>query len=273
MKLRGWLAALAIGVCSNALASESVPTDFTASYLPLADLEAKLTENGLIVIGQHAINGNDQYTSVIYTSDDLKKLGRQSGRGFIAALRILHNAEKQELVASNPEYFIRAFFQKEYTDGMEQPVMKALESALGKMEPTDDELSVKKLAKYHFMVSMPYYDDFVCVAKGPSADLMARLEANAEDRIVYKLDINGDGSSMLCGVGLPDGLEKFNEKLETMDQSHLLPYMVLIENGGANILHAKFFMALSFPQLSMTEFMKIMSVPGNIEDAFKADFK
>ena len=47
----------------------------------------------------------------------------------------------------------------------------------------------------------------------------------------------------------------------------------LIENGKANILHAKFFLALSFPQLSMTEFMKIMSVPGNIEDAFKADFK
>ena len=78
---------------------------------------------------------------------------------------------------------------------------------------------------------------------------------------------------MLCGVGLPDGLEKFNEKLDTMGQSHLLPYMVLIENGEANILHAKFFLALSFPQLSMTEFMKIMSVPGNIEDAFKADFK
>jgi hypothetical protein len=273
MKLWGWLAVLAIGVCSASFASESIPTDFTASYLPLADLEAKLTENGLTVIGTYAINGNDQYTSVIYTSDELKKLGSQSGRGFISALRILHNAEKQELVASNPEYFIRAFFQKEYTYGMEQPVMKALEAALGKMTPTDDNLSAKKLAKYHFMVSMPHYDDFVRVAKGPTADLMATLEANAKGRIVYKLDIKGDGSSMLCGVGLPDGIEKFNDKLDTMEQSHLLPYMVLIENGEANILHAKFFLALSFPQLTMGEFMKIMSVPGNIEDAFKADFK
>ena len=151
--------------------------------------------------------------------------------------------------------------------------MTALEAALGKMEPTDDRLSPKKLSKYHFMVSMPYYDDFVRVAKGSTTDLMAKLEANAGDRIVYKLDIKGDGSSMLCGVGLPDGIEKFNEKLGTMDQSHLLPYMVLIENGEANILHAKFFLALSFPQLSMTEFMKIMSVPGDIADAFKADFK
>ena len=169
--------------------------------------------------------------------------------------------------------FIRAFYQKKYTEGMETPVVEALESALGDLEPTDDELSPKKLSKYHFMVSMPYYDDFVRVARGSTTDLMAKLEANAGDRIVYQLDIKGDGSSMLCGVALPDGIEKFNEKPGTMNRSHLLPYMVLIENGEANILHAKFFLALSFPQLSMAEFMKIMSVPGDIADAFKADFK
>lgn len=273
MKPLRWLIVLVAGIYGTAFASESVPTDFTASYRSLADLEAKLTENGFTVIGRHAVNGNENYTSVIYTSDDLKQLGAQSGRGFIAALRILHNAEKQELVASNPEYFIRAFYRKKYTDGMEAPVVKALEAALGDLEPTDDTLSPKKLSKYHFMVAMPYYDDFVRIAKGPTAELMAKLEANAGDRIVYKLDIKGDGSSVLCGVGLPGGIEKFNEKLGTMDRSHLLPYMVLIEDGEANILHAKFFLALSFPQLSMTEFMKIMSVPGDIEDAFKADFK
>ena len=31
-------------------------------------------------IGTHAVNGNENYTSVIYTSDDLKQLGAQSGR-------------------------------------------------------------------------------------------------------------------------------------------------------------------------------------------------
>ena len=58
-----------------------------------------------------------------------------------------------------------------------------------------------------------------------------------------------------------------------MGQSHLLPYTVLVENGEANILHAKYYLALSFPRLSMTEFMKIMSVPGDIKDAFEADFQ
>jgi hypothetical protein len=58
-----------------------------------------------------------------------------------------------------------------------------------------------------------------------------------------------------------------------MKQSHLLPYCVLIENGEAKIMHAKFYLALSFPRLTMGEFMKIMSVPGDIKDEFKTLFK
>lgn len=273
--MRRWLWIVgAIGCfCGMAKAAEPVPTDFEAAYVELDVLEKKLVENGLVVIGKHIVAGNEKYTSVVYTSADLKKLGQTSERGFISVLRILHNAEKQELVASNPEYYVRAFFQKDYTADMEAPVMTALESALGKLAPTDDSLSAKKLAKYHFMMSMPYYDDFVRVAKGTTPELLKKLETNAKGRVVFKLDIKGDGSSVLCGVALPNDLEKFNDKLNTMGQSHLLPYMVLIENGEANILHAKFYLALSFPQLTMGEFMKIRSVPGDIKDAFKADFK
>ncbi len=103
--------------------------------------------------------------------------------------------------------------------------------------------------------------------------LCEKLEANAKDRIVFKLPLNKEGSAVLYGVALPKTIESFNVKLDTMGQSHLLPYTVLVEGGEANILHAKYYLALSFPQLTMTEFMKIMSVPGDIKDSFKADFK
>ena len=273
MKYWGWLVVLVVGLSPVLYAADRVATDFKASYLPINELEEKLSAEGLMVIGKHSVNGNDKYTSVIYTSAALKKLGSNEGRGFCSVLRILHNAEKKELVASNPEYFIRAYFQQDYKIGMETPVMKALESALGKLEPTDDQLSPKKLAKYKFMMGMPKYDDFVRVAKGSVTELSSKLESNTKGRIAFRLDIKGVGTSLLYGVGLPDGLEKFNDKIDTMNQSQLLPYAVLIEDGEANILHAKFYLALSFPQLTMTEFMKIMSVPGNIKDAFKADFK
>ena len=262
-----------MGITTLARAAETTPTDFKAGYLSLEHLEKKLTENGLEIIGTHEVAGSNAYTVVVYTSDDLKKAARIPGRGFIAALRILHDSNEKQLVVSNPEYYMRAFLQKEYKEGMAKPVNDALAAALGTLTPTDDSLKTKKLAKYHFMLSMPYYDDFQRVAKGSTDELCAMLEANAKDRIVFKLNVADDGSAVLYGVALPVEIEKFNEKIGTMGHSQLLPYTVLIENGEANILHAKFYLALSFPQLTMTEFMKIMSVPGNIKEAFEADFE
>ena len=273
MKFKAWLSVLFLAVCMSAFSAQDVATDFVAEYVELSVLESRLAENGFTVLGKHQVNGNEKYTSVVYTSAALKKLGSEAERGFISVLRILHNAEEQQIIASNPEYYIRAFYQKKYSEGMEDPVVDALNAALGDLLPTEDYLSSKELAKYNFMIGMPHYDDFARVAKGAPEELASRLEAQAKERIVFKLDIKGDGSSLLYGVALPQGIEKFNEKLDTMGQSHLLPYMVLLEDGEANILHAKFYLALSFPRLTMGEFMKIRSVPGDIEDAFKADLK
>ncbi|MBN2162510.1 MAG: hypothetical protein JXR25_16345 [Pontiellaceae bacterium] len=252
---------------------EEIPTDFTAAFLSLKILEEKLAANGFEVIGKYAVAGNTNYTSVIYTSSYLKKLGAEDGRGFASIMRILHDSEAQQLVVSNPEYYIRAFYQKTYAEGAADPVLKALQSALGPLTPTEDHLPADKLAKYKFMVGMPKYDDFERVAKGDQVTLCAKLEAAAAGQIVFKLDIKGDGSSMLYGVGLPAEIELFNDKLGTMGRSQLLPYTVLIEGGEANILHAKFYLAVSFPNLSMGEFMKIRSVPGDIKDQFEAYFK
>jgi hypothetical protein len=262
-----------LGMATLAMAAETTPTDFTAGYLELDALKQKLADNGLQVLGTHQVAGDKDYTVVIYTSADLKKAAQLPNRGFMAVLRILHNSKDQELVVSNPEYYLRAFLQKDYKEGMAQPINAALAAALGTLTPTDDSMKTKKLAKYNFMMSMPHYDDFSRVAKGGTEELCKKLETKAKDRIVFKLNVADDGSSVLYGVALPGELEKFNEKLETMGQSHLLPYTVLIENGEANILHAKFYFALSFPQLSMTEFMKIMSVPGDVKEVFEASFE
>jgi hypothetical protein len=271
--IAGLVISTLLGMTSGSLAAETLPTDFRADYLSLERLEQNLADHGLEVLGKHHVAGSNAYTVVVYTSADLKKAAQLPERGFMGALRVLHNSINQEIVVSNPEYYMRAFLQKDYKEGMAAPVHTALVSALGTLTPTDDSLKTKKLAKYHFMMSMPYYDDFVCVGKGSTDELLKKLQTNAKDRIVFIQPLNAEGSAVLCGVGLPDDLEQFNVKLGTMGHSNLLPYMVLIENGEANILHAKFYLALSFPRLSMTEFMKIRAVPGDIEDAFKTDFE
>lgn len=269
-----WMSVLAcVWGVTVAQGAEMITTNFKADFLPIKQIEQNLRDNGLIVLGTHEVMENTNYTSIVYTSADLKTLGQEAGRGFVSVMRILHNADAKELVVSNPEYFIRAFFQDDYQDGMEAPVLKALEAALGTLTPTEDGLSAKKLAKYHFKVMMPYYDDFERVAKGDTASLILDLEANASDQVVFKLELNEDGSSVLYGIALPVKVETFNEKIGTMDRSHLLPYTVLIENGEANILRPKFYLAVSFPRLTMVEFGKIMMTPGKIKNAFEDCFE
>lgn len=48
---------------------------------------------------------------------------------------------------------------------------------------------------------------------------------------------------------------------------------VKIERKEATILHPKYYIALSYPKLSMGQFMTISSVPGEIEDDIEAAFK
>jgi hypothetical protein len=53
----------------------------------------------------------------------------------------------------------------------------------------------------------------------------------------------------------------------------ILPWAVLIEGGQAKALSAKYFIAISYPLLTMNEFMTIATVPGAIENDLKKIFK
>ena len=144
------VALVVLGISTLAMAAETTPTDFKAGYLELDTLKQKLADSGLQVLGTHQVAGKTNYTVVVYTSADLKKAAQLSNRGFMAVLRILHNSKDKELVVSNPEYYMRAFLQKDYEDGIAKPVNDALAAALGTLSPTDDSLKTKKLAKYNY---------------------------------------------------------------------------------------------------------------------------
>lgn len=49
-----------------------------------------------------------------------------------------------------------------------------------------------------------------------------------------------------------------------------LPYELLIVGNKAYMLHGRFRIALSFPDLTMSQFMKIVSTPGYIEEKMTA---
>jgi hypothetical protein len=73
-------------------------------------------------------------------------------------------------------------------------------------------------------------------------------------------------------VKLSDNTSKFIEKVG-VENAALLPYPVLLENGKAMILAPKYYIAIAYPLLKMSQFMRISTIPGAIEKDCKKLFK
>ena len=53
----------------------------------------------------------------------------------------------------------------------------------------------------------------------------------------------------------------------------MLPYCISVENSKATALDAKYYLALSYPLLSMNKFMSIATIPGAIVKELQRPFK
>jgi hypothetical protein len=74
------------------------------------------------------------------------------------------------------------------------------------------------------------------------------------------------------GYDLGRRTKKFVKKIGR-ENAAILPYCIAIENGQAEALNPKYYIALSYPLLDMGGFMDIAAVPGaiikDLEKAFK----
>lgn len=110
------------------------------------------------------------------------------------------------------------------------------------------------------MKNMPYYQDMTKIAVGENKLLLEK--AKKSKKIVYEHHL--DNGSVIIGVELSSRTSKFVKKTGYQN-SGLLPYPVLIENNTAKILAPKYYIAVMYPMLSMSEFMTIATIPGAIE--------
>ncbi|MEI8272800.1 MAG: hypothetical protein WCG08_09265 [Paludibacter sp.] len=71
------------------------------------------------------------------------------------------------------------------------------------------------------------------------------------------------------------GESKFLPVIDLGQPKHtaFLPYEVLVDDNRVIMLHGRFRIALSFPDLTMGTFTKIMSTPGDIENQLKMVLK
>lgn len=257
-------------IAAATLMAQEVSTYLYAPFAKADSVKQTLSSHGFTTVGEYDAMGDPNYHIVVYTSDELKSMASKKDRGFAAVQKVLVDAKDHTLVLTNPDYFERAFMQKDLDEAKLAAVSKRLHEAFPTLTPSKQKLKKSKLAGYHFMFGMPYYEDMITVAKGDN--LAAKLEKNAGSRVVFKLPLQ---NATLYGVYMDtkDGEKHYVTKLHQEKHCAFLPYMVLIEGNKAKILNAKYYLAISLPDLSMGQFMRISSTPGHIEDFFESLFK
>ncbi|NDV61645.1 hypothetical protein G0Q06_04200 [Puniceicoccales bacterium CK1056] len=269
-------------------------------YIMAGEEQGTLSEVQLSVTGKLAVSGfevlnsyspaDDPSLSVIcVTHADLKQLAAEKGglTGFAMVLRVGLEATDTGISVSymNPVYWGAAYLRSDYesvesvyTDlqAKFEATFSDLSTVIGEPFGSKKGLKDRKLKKYHYMMAMPYFDDVNVLSEGvPYEQSIAAIEANAASGnadavIVYKIELPGMKMA-LYGTGITGekGEATFLPKIDFNEPRHaaFLPYEMLVLDNRVVSLHGKYRIALSFPDLKMGTFMKIMSTPGDIAKA------
>ena len=286
-----YVAAVALGAASFAAQAEKTMKPFILGSTGSGDIASKvasvkaaLQSNGFEIAGEYSPYEAARIIAV--TSSALKKAGASHERGgYIAAQRVAITKVGDTIQVSytNPEYMGAAYHIKASLT----PVNNALKAALGAQSQygVDEAKTADDLEGYHYTFGMEYFDEPYELTDYDSQDEAIKavekgLAAGHGDTMkVYRIDIPGTKQT-LFGVGMKaaSGGNKYMDESfimteidfkDTRSTAHL-PYEVLVSNGAVEALHARFRIAMNFPDLSMmgsNSFMNIMPSPDAIKEA------
>ncbi|NOR54667.1 MAG: hypothetical protein GQ531_00515 [Sulfurovum sp.] len=254
---------LVLAVTAVSAQAAKISAYYSAPYASAKTVKSKLGKAGFKVLAAYSPASKSHLKVFVITNSKLKANAAKKTRGFAAIQRVMVDSKAKTVLATNPTYWLKAFMQKDYKAGVDSSVKASLGKALGKLTATKDVLSAGDLSGYHFMMGMPYYQDMLKLKGKAGVDIKGKKK-------IFELKLaNG---SKLVGVTMGKTTETFVDKIGA-DKAILLPYTVLIEGDKAYALHAKYYIALSYPLLSMGQFMVISSIPDAIERKLKKTIK
>jgi hypothetical protein len=251
-----------------------------------SDVKSKLTGAGFEVVGEYSPYAGANV--IVVTNDALKNHAAKSEFGAYGAMvrvSVTKNGDNTEVVYTNPVYMAAAYrMASDLAD-----IRAQVEGALGAEQDFGSEknLTAADLRKYHYTVMMEYFDDPSTLAE---YDSQAEAVKAVEDSLaagkgattkVYRIDIPGKDETVF-GVALKgknaedcSGDEFVMSRIDktTPRQTAHLPYEIVVSDGTAYALFARFRIAINWPHLPMVAsesgatFMNIMCSPGAIEEA------
>jgi len=236
-----------------------VPAYLHAPYMDSDKVKSILENAGFEILTTYKVDKKGHVESIVFTDADIAKSASKKGRGFAGALRVTIDKKDKLISITNPIYTMAAFMQNEYDEKLANKTLLKLREAFKDIKNSQEMSKFRILERYQFMAGMPKYQDMQVIKKGDSAKLLET--AKKSKKVVYEQHLP-DGS-VIIGVKLSKRTSKFIKKTGYQNAG-LLPYPVLIENGEAKILDPKYYIAIMYPMLKMSQFMKIATVPGAI---------
>ncbi|MDD2906473.1 MAG: hypothetical protein WBK95_10815 [Sulfurimonas sp.] len=253
---------------TNATAKD-VSTYLVGDYVDVETVKNKLTTAGYEIVASYE-SVKDGVT-IVFTNSALKSEAAKPGRAHAAVLRLFVDAQEKKISLTNPLYFGKAFMQDDYNETVFNTQFEILNTAFAGLQGSVDKMDDESLSGYHFMMGMPYYGDVDELGSGETADLVQKVNSYKDGKFtLFTLKINDE--KYLVGYDLDNRTKKFVEKIGRANAA-VLPYCIAIENKKATAMEAKYYLAVSYPLLTMTEFTTIATVPGAISKHLEKPFK
>lgn len=246
-----------------------------------------LKDNSFTVLGSYNPSNKSSLGVIAFTRADLKNtVIKVKDRGALSAIMKVGLVAKNGKVIisyTNPDYLLRAYLPGNYNtfkstfDKFSSDLKTAFTSLGKEFKPFGGTVEADQLAKYHYKIMMPYFTDPVELHEFASFEeglqiITNNMEARKANTVkVYSLVYKNEKVAVF-GVGLLDKEEGEFNFLPKIGADHVaaLPYEIILQGNKATMLHGKYRIALHWPELTMGTFMKIMSTPGDIEDALEA---
>ena len=254
---------------STTLFAKNISAYLTGPFIDVASAKEKLAGAGFdLVVAYESVEDG---TTLVFTNDALKAEASKPKRAQMAVLRMFIDNKNKMVSFTNPVYFGKAFMQDDYQADVFEKQLSSIKKAFPNLKASSDMLDEDDISDYHFMMGMPYYEDGLELGEDKNNVLLKKAEdyKNGKDLLFTLKLANGN---YLLGYDLPKTTKKFVEKIGRVNAA-VLPYLIMIEDKEAKILHPKYYLAISYPLLNMGGFMGISSIPGEIEDALEKPFK
>ncbi|RKZ45401.1 MAG: hypothetical protein DRR16_23025 [Candidatus Parabeggiatoa sp. nov. 3] len=244
-------------------------------------VKTNLQAQGFKVVGEYEPYADAKV--IVVTNDELKTTAAQSSyAGYGAIMRV---AITNGVVSyTNPPYWANAYQMKTELGG----VVTDLKKALGNKGEFGSEygMSQNELRQYYYAPFMADFDETVELETYPTyqkctetveAGLKSQKGDKAQTQFVYRVNIPNKNETVfgMAVFGESEGADTnvmttLNESTGKPEHTAYMPYEILCSGTKALMLHGKFRIAISFPDLKMWPFMMIRGAPDGIKKAAKA---